>query len=75
MYLTVYSPAQRAIAARRAGNLFDSVFSEFFAPAVAETERVAHARIGLVEKADRFEVSVDVPGVKKEDIDVKKAIW
>jgi HSP20 family protein len=58
------------------GSLFDEFFSDFFArggvPAVRGNELPAavRARMDVIDKNDRFEVLVDLPGVKKEDIQV-----
>ncbi len=58
--------------------LFDEFFDDFFtvpawAPAVRTTEgsgAIARARMDVLDKGEMFEVKVDLPGVKKEDIDV-----
>jgi HSP20 family protein len=58
------------------GSLFDEFFNEFFArggvPAPGGTELPAatRARMDVIDKNDRFEVLVDLPGVKKDDIQV-----
>jgi HSP20 family protein len=58
------------------GSLFDEFFTEFFArsgvPAARGTElpAAARARMDVIDKNDRFEVLVDLPGVKKDDIQV-----
>jgi HSP20 family protein len=58
------------------GSLFDELFNDFFARAGAPTARTAElpsavrARMDVVDKNDRYEVTVDLPGVKKEDIQV-----
>jgi HSP20 family protein len=58
------------------GSLFDEFFSDFFArggvPATRGTElpSAVRARMDVIDKNDRFEVLVDLPGVKKEDIQV-----
>jgi HSP20 family protein len=56
-------------------SLFDEFFNDFFSRAglpvrAAELPSVARARMDVIDKGDRFEVLVDVPGVKKEDIQV-----
>ena len=72
MYLSLYHPTQRALVSRPLDGLFDSLISEYFAPVSASAERPAsRARIDLVEAADRYEASLEIPGVKKEEIDVK----
>jgi HSP20 family protein len=58
------------------GSLFDSMFSDFFqrgVPVAAQRGAapvVVRARIDVVDKGDKYEVSVDLPGVKKEDIQI-----
>lgn len=58
------------------GSLFDEFFTDFFArggvPAARGTElpSAARARMDVIDKNDRFEVLVDLPGVKKDDIQV-----
>lgn len=56
-------------------SLLDEFFNDFFARAArpartADLPSVARARIDVIDKGDRFEVLVDLPGVKKEDIHV-----
>lgn len=58
------------------GSLFDEFFNDFFArtgmPLARSVElpAAARARMDVVDKNDRYEVLVDLPGVKKEDIQV-----
>jgi HSP20 family protein len=59
------------------GSLFDAVLSDFFrgVPASYRNERsaapaVARARIDVVDKGEKFEVTADLPGVSKQDIQV-----
>jgi HSP20 family protein len=58
------------------GSLLDEFFNDFFVrtglPAARSTElpSAARARMDVVDKNDRYEVAVDLPGVKKEDIQV-----
>jgi HSP20 family protein len=58
------------------GSLFDDFFSDFFArgglPATrsAEPPAAVRARMDVIDKNDRYEVLVDLPGVRKEDIQV-----
>jgi HSP20 family protein len=59
------------------GSMFDEFFSDFFArgggvPAARTTELPAavRARMDVIDKNDRFEVLLDLPGVKKEDIQI-----
>lgn len=58
--------------------LFDEFFNDFFqraagaAPAARSNELPAavRARMDVIDRGDRYEVLVDLPGVKKEDINV-----
>jgi len=58
------------------GSLFDEFFTDIFArsgvPAArgASTPPAVRARMDVIDKDDRFEVLVDLPGVKKDDIQV-----
>ncbi|HTT11135.1 MAG TPA: Hsp20/alpha crystallin family protein [Burkholderiaceae bacterium] len=57
------------------GSLFDEFFSDVLSrgfPVARGTELPAavRARMDVIDKNDRFEVLVDLPGVKKEDIQV-----
>jgi HSP20 family protein len=58
------------------GSLFDELFTDFFArggvPALrsGELPSTTRARMDVIDKNDRFEVLVDLPGVKKDDIQV-----
>jgi HSP20 family protein len=57
------------------GTMFDEFFNDFFARNVpiartAELPAAVRARMDVIDKNDRFEVLVDLPGVKKEDIQV-----
>jgi len=57
------------------GSLFDEFFTDVFsrgfqAPRSAELPAAVRARMDVIDKNDRFEVLVDLPGVKKEDIQV-----
>ena len=64
-----------SIVRREPASLFDEFFSDFFnrtaqAQRQPELPSVARARIDVIDKGDRYEVHVDLPGVKKEDIHV-----
>jgi HSP20 family protein len=64
-----------SIVRREPASLFDEFFSDFFnrsaqAQRQAELPSVARARMDVIDKGDRYEVHVDLPGVKKEDIHV-----
>jgi HSP20 family protein len=56
--------------------LVDDVFNDFFQRSTLSPGRsgdgtaVARARMDVIDKGDRFEVKVDLPGVSKEDIKV-----
>lgn len=58
------------------GALVDDVFNDFFQRAGfvpgrgVEGPTAARARMDVVDKGDRFEVKLDLPGVGKEDISV-----
>jgi HSP20 family protein len=59
------------------GSLFDEFFSDFFnrtgwsAPArTAQLPAAVRARTDVVDKGDKYAVSVDLPGVRKEDIQI-----
>jgi HSP20 family protein len=53
----------------------DQLFDGFFypAPVARDTQGASTiaARFDVVEKADRFEARIDIPGVSKDDIDVQ----
>jgi HSP20 family protein len=55
------------------GASFDRLFNEIFYPAarVEPGSSTIAARFDVVEKADRFEARIDIPGVNKDDIDVQ----
>ncbi|MEW5878875.1 MAG: Hsp20/alpha crystallin family protein [Pseudomonadota bacterium] len=60
---------------REPSSLLDEFFNDFFTRAgvparAVELPTVARARMDVIDKGDRFEVLVDLPGVKKEDIHV-----
>ena len=59
------------------GSLFDEFFSDFFNrtgwPSTAqggELPAAVRARMDVVDKSDRYAVAIDLPGVRKEDIQV-----
>jgi HSP20 family protein len=59
------------------GSLFDEFFSDFFnragwsVPArTVELPAAVRARMDVIDKGDKYAVSVDLPGVRKEDIQV-----
>lgn len=57
-------------------SLFDEFFNDFFQRAGAPIARSAElpaavrARMDVIDRGDRYEVLVDLPGVKREDINV-----
>lgn len=57
--------------------LFDEFFNDFFqragvvpASRLANAPTVSRARMDVVDKGEAFEVKLDLPGVKKDDIQV-----
>lgn len=58
------------------GFLFDEFFSDFFnrsgwtVPARSVSLPAARARTDVIDKGDKYAVSVDLPGMRKEDIQV-----
>jgi HSP20 family protein len=58
------------------GALVDDVFNDFFQRAGvvpargSESSTVARARMDVVDKGDKFEIKLDLPGVSKEDVNV-----
>jgi HSP20 family protein len=67
-------------ARRDAFSAFDEFFSDFFARAgvpvsplaarANELPAAARARMDVIDKGDKYEVLVDLPGVNKDDINV-----
>ncbi len=68
----------RDLLARREpfGSLFDEFFNDFLGrpgfalTRAAELPTVTRARMDVIDRNDKYEVLVDLPGVKKEDIQV-----
>lgn len=58
------------------GSLFDEFFNDFFTRGglplarAAELPAAVRARMDVIDRNDRYEVLVDLPGVKKDDIQV-----
>jgi HSP20 family protein len=59
------------------GSLFDDIFSDYFnrgawplAARSADRPAAVLARTDVIDRGDRYAVTVDLPGVKKEDIHV-----
>ena len=77
MYLTFH----RAHRARPTGpvlngaaafdQLFDGIFNPATAPRASHGASTIAARFDVVEKDDRFEARIEMPGVSKDDIDVQ----
>ncbi len=77
MNTSLTTPSTTPLARR---DLFGSLFDDFFNDAwmrpgwmparMAEMPAVARARMDVVDKGNAFEITVDLPGVKKEDINV-----
>ena len=67
-----YVPTRRA---DLVGTLFDEFFNDFFARPGSVANRgnqaVTRARLDVIEKGDKYQIAVDLPGVKKEDIQVQ----
>ncbi len=55
------------------GAAFDRFFGDFIEPVVrdADVASTIAARFDVVEKTDRFEARIEIPGVNKDDIDVQ----
>src|SRR4051812_34124766 len=54
------------------GDNFDTAFRRFFAPAAFDGEvPELKMRVDVTEKDNAYEVKADIPGVKKEDINVR----
>jgi HSP20 family protein len=72
-----YTPAVRRDPFGLFENRFDDFFNDFWTmpgwmPAMRMTEMpaVIRARMDVVDKGEAFEITMDMPGVKKEDIDI-----
>lgn len=54
------------------GDNFDTALRRFFSPALTETDLPAlRMRVDVTEKDNAYLVKADVPGVRKEDINVR----
>ena len=57
-------------------SLVDELFADFFhrsnvpAAPYSNTQAVSHARMDVLDKGGNFEVKVDLPGIRKDDIHV-----
>ena len=57
-------------------SLFDELFTDFFQRAGAPAARhptapaVARARMDVLDKGGNFEIKVDLPGIRKDDINI-----
>ena len=76
---TPLAPTSMTTAPRR--DLFGSLFDDFFNDAwmrpawmparmMADMPAVTRARMDVVDRGSAFEITVDLPGVNKEDIDI-----
>ena len=72
-----YDADDTAGTSRTFGSLFDDFFNDAWtlpawAPAsrMPETSTIVRARMDVTDKGEKFEIKVDLPGVKKEDIEV-----
>lgn len=54
------------------GDSLESAMRRFFSPAILDTEKTSlQMRIDVDEEADAYTVKADIPGVKKEDINIR----
>jgi len=74
MYLNVYQPSRLGgFNGYPLAGFLDRVFGDVASPAAsgaAPAVVTRQARFDVVEKGDRFEASVELPGVTKDDIEV-----
>jgi HSP20 family protein len=49
---------------------FDEVFDEFWRPARRDSGGAFAPAVDVTEKADAYHIRADLPGVKKEDLDI-----
>lgn len=76
MIMTMTRPqALRAVNGEPFNSLFGDLVGEFFRPAYRSDARpaeiAAQARLDVVEKGDHYAAYLEMPGVKKEDIEVR----
>jgi HSP20 family protein len=78
MLVNMYRPVSRqAVNGRAINSLFDTVLTDFFSSSAESATKeaaptpVTLARFDVIEKADRFEAFVELPGVVKEDIEIQ----
>ena len=71
------APRISPLGRREPATVFDDFFNDFWtlpgwmpAMRLAEMPTIMRARMDVVDKGTGFEVTVDLPGVKKEDIDI-----
>jgi HSP20 family protein len=69
---------QYVVPTRRAdlvGTLFDEFFNDFFVRPGAvlngRSQPVTRAKLDVIDKGDKYQIAVDMPGVRKEDIQVQ----
>jgi HSP20 family protein len=70
MYLT-FNRVGRVQPRLNGAAAFDRLFGEIFADSATPTVTSLAARFDVVEKTDRFEARIEIPGVSKDDIDVQ----
>lgn len=71
MAMLINRPAR--VVPRRWNDEFDTFFENFFRPVRAELEPAAESlmpRLDVTERADAYVVAAELPGVKKDDIQV-----
>lgn len=76
MYLSMNRPAARAIGGEPFNALVNEIFNDFLTPAWRSGASAAgpsalQARLDVIEKSDRYEAFVEMPGVNKDDIEVR----
>jgi len=52
-------------------NLFDNMFDDFFNDPDLKASRSVGLKTDIVEKDDKYQLQIEVPGFKKEDISIK----
>ncbi len=70
MYLNLYHRVPRSQRVLPS-SVFDSLFSDLLANPTDSSRVARSARLDVIDRNDRFEAILEIPGVKKEDIEVK----
>jgi len=73
MATTLMTPLRRELFGPRYDEFFDDIWTMpawMASPRTVEAPTVGRARMDVFDKGDKFEVKVDLPGVRKEDIEV-----